>query len=73
MSLLCDFIDVVGVGKVDRDTCFLSEVRTADGVAPVYTTLMYQYWDIAQLTSYMHMGNTRPPKKTHIAVGAGAH
>jgi len=33
MSLLCDFIDVVGVGKVDRDTCFLSEVRTADGVA----------------------------------------
>jgi len=39
---------------------------------PVYTTLMYQYWDIAQLTLYMHMGKTRPAKKIEYCHGARA-
>jgi len=42
-------------------------------MSPVYTTLMYQYWDYAQVTSYIHMGKTPPAKKNHIAVCAGAH
>ena len=48
------------------------ESRAMAAVPPVYTTLMYQYWDIAQLTSYMHMGKTRPAKKTEYCRGAGA-
>ena len=30
--------------------------------APVYATLMYQYWDITQLTSYIYMGSYPPAK-----------
>jgi hypothetical protein len=44
----------------------------ASFIPPVFTTLMYQYSGLAQLTSYIYMGKTRPAKKTEYCRCAGA-